>query len=155
MATLMYEEVYPYINSSLKRLVKTPKGYLTNNGLISYLSGIEDLNILKTTGLVGHRFENWVLKELAVWLDRDPRQNKIYFWRTHGGVEVDFVVKKQLDIIPIEISFSQQVERKKVKHLKLFLQEENRAKFGVCIYNGPFLHDADARIYFLPAWAIC
>ncbi len=60
MATWQYVEIEPYIGNTLKRLVKSSKGYLRNNGLISYFTGIKDLSILNQTGLIGHRFENWL-----------------------------------------------------------------------------------------------
>ncbi|MGD9592566.1 MAG: ATP-binding protein, partial [Candidatus Berkiella sp.] len=92
-ATLQYIEIYPYINSSLKRLVKSPKGYLTNNGLVSYFSGITDLSILNSTGLIGHRFENWFLNELLTWQASVPEHHETYYWRTATGLEVDFIVQ--------------------------------------------------------------
>lgn len=153
-ATLVYRELYPFIGSSLKRTAKSPKGYLTNNGLISYLMGIYDLNVLEKTGNIGHRFENWALRELLIWLDRDPKQSEIYFWRTSGKVEVDLVAQRHPQVYPFEISYSSQVDRKKVKHLKQFLREERKSSFGILIYNGEFKFDDSAKIIFLPAWAL-
>jgi predicted AAA+ superfamily ATPase len=65
-ATLLVNEVYPFINSSLKRLVKSPKIYLINNGILNFLTNINKIEILEKTGLVGHRLENWFLKELQM-----------------------------------------------------------------------------------------
>jgi hypothetical protein len=65
-ATLLYEEVFPYIGVTLKRLTKSPKAYLTSNGLISALTEVYDFAALRL-GLIGHRFENWFLNlETAV-----------------------------------------------------------------------------------------
>ncbi|MBS0358399.1 MAG: ATP-binding protein [Proteobacteria bacterium] len=47
IATLLLRELFPFIKSTIKRIVKSPKGYLQNNGLISYLTGIHDLSILE------------------------------------------------------------------------------------------------------------
>ena len=41
---------------------------------------------------VGHRFENWFLNEIKIWLDARAERHEIYFWRTAAGAEVDFVV---------------------------------------------------------------
>lgn len=153
-ATLVYREVYPYIGSSLRRLVKSPKGYLMNNGLVSYLTGIYDMNALLATGAIGHRFENWLLKEMLIWLDRDPRQSEVYFWRTSGNVEVDFIAVQRPLVIPFEATFSSNIERKKVKHLSQILREEKAAPFGCYLYNGEARYDKESRILFLPAWTI-
>jgi uncharacterized protein len=154
-ATLMYQEIYPYIGSTLKRIVKSPKGYLFDNGLISYLTGINDLNILKKTGQIGHRLENWFLKELKVSLDREIKRNKIYYWRTTSGVEVDFIVEIKPEIFPFEVTFSTQVDKKKLRNLKTFLRDEPKAKTGYYIYMGDYHYDKKENICFLPSWAIC
>lgn len=154
LATLMYEEVYPYIKASFKRLVKTPKAYLNNNGLVSYLTNIYDIAILKKSGLIGHRFENCLLKELSICLDRNPGRAKIYFWRTHQGVEIDFVIDMQTMVYPIEVTVSNKIDQKKVKNLQLFLENTNNTPYGIYIYNGEFLYDAEKRIYFIPIWGI-
>lgn len=153
-ATLMYQEIYPFIDSTLRRLVKSPKAYLINNGLVSYLSGIYDLEILCKTGIIGHRLENWFLQELQIWLDRDAKKSQIYFWRTSGNVEVDFVVNKNPYVFPCEVTYNKHIEARKVKHLKTFLNEYKNAPFGLYIYNGKFIIDKKAKICFLPAWVI-
>ena len=154
IATLMYQEIYPYIDSALKRIIKAPKGYLLNNGLISYLTRLCDIEVLEKTGLIGHRFENWFLNELLVWLDRDVRFNQLNYWRTSAGVEVDFVVVKKPDVFPFEVTYSEKVQAKKLKNLKQFLRDEPKAKIGYYVYMGEYHYDEKERICFLPAWAI-
>ena len=155
IATLMYHEIYPFIESSLKRIIKSPKGYLLNNGLISYLTRLNDLEILKKTGLIGHRFENWFLNELLVWLDRDVELNHIFYWRTSAGVEVDFVVQKKPNIYPFEVTYSEKIQTRKLKNLKQFLIDEPKAKIGFYVYMGDYHYDKKENICFLPSWAIC
>ncbi|MCK4870664.1 MAG: ATP-binding protein [Gammaproteobacteria bacterium] len=152
-ATLFYEEIYPFIDSSLKRLVKSPKGYLKDNGLISYLMDIYDINILEKTGIIGARFENWFLNELEVALDRDPRVSGIYYWRTSSGAEVDFIVKRGAKCYPFEITYSAQIIRSKVRNLRTFMADEN-ITCGFYIYNGDYHYDAEAKIYFIPGWVV-
>lgn len=153
-ATLIYREVYPFIGSTLKRLVKSPKGYLQDNGIISYLSGIDDISILEKTGLIGHRFENWLLKELEIWLDGETKHSEIYYWRTSAGVEVDFVVERKPDVFPFEITYSTRIQAKKIKNLTTFMQDEPQAKLGFYVYMGEFKYDTKNKICFLPAWTL-
>lgn len=152
-ATLLYREVYPFIDSPLKRLVKSPKGYLLDNGLITYLSDIISLSILEKTGLIGARFENWFLNELQIVIDRSPRRSNIYFWRTSSGAEVDFIVQKGDKIFPFEVTYGHRTERSKIRNLRTFMQAE-RVQTGFYIYNGEYRFDPDLGICFLPAWAI-
>jgi len=154
IATLMYYEIFPFIGSSIKRIVKSPKGYLLNNGLISYLTRLNDLSVLEKTGIIGHRFETWFLNELLIWLDKDVGPNHVNYWRTSAGVEVDFVVEKKPYIYPFEVTYSKKIQSKKLKNLKQFLKDEPKAKIGYYLYMGDYHYDEKERICFLPAWTI-
>jgi hypothetical protein len=154
MATWQYVEVEPYIGNTLKRLVKSPKVYLKNNGLISYFTGIIDFLILNQTGLIGHRFENWFLNELNTFMDSFCDFHKIYFWRTHSGQEVDFVVQIGQKIVPFEVTYSTQTIPKKIHNLKAFLKDNHKATFSVYLYRGTLKFDKKNKILFMPAWMI-
>jgi len=153
-ASWQYIEIEPYITNTLKRLVKSPKGYLRNNGLISYFTGIKDLPLLNQTGLVGHRFENWFLNELSSFLDPIGDYHKIYFWRTHSGQEVDFVVQVGEKIIPFEVTYSLQALPKKIRNLKVFLEDNPQTNYAVYLYRGPLKFERADKILFLPAWMV-
>ncbi|OGO95496.1 MAG: hypothetical protein A3F41_02190 [Coxiella sp. RIFCSPHIGHO2_12_FULL_44_14] len=153
-ATLMYQEIYPPITSTLKRLVKSPKGYLLNNGLISYLTGINTLSVLIKSGQIGHRLENWFLKELNCAIARTPIYSKIHYWRTTAGAEIDFIVQRNPYLFPFEITYSQSIDRKKLRNLHAFLASEPKAPAGIYIYRGDYQYDKQRRIHFIPAWVI-
>lgn len=153
-STLQYTEIYPYIDSVVKRLVKSPKGYMTNNGLISYLTGLTELSILNISGLIGHRFENWFLNELLSWQGTTSEHHSVHYWRTATGMEVDFVVTQGNKIIPFEITYASQIQSKKIRNLTSFLRAERRAEVGVCVYMGDFKFDRENKIIFLPAWML-
>jgi len=154
-ATLMYQDIHPYINSTLKRLVKSPKGYLANNGLISFLQGIYDSELLIKTGQIGHRLENWILNELQIWLNKNPGRHSLHYWRTTAGAEVDFVIHKPPYVYPFEITCSPFIEPNKVRNLIRFREYETKVKFSFYIYMGDFKFDLENKIIFIPAWAIC
>lgn len=154
IATWQYLEVEPYISNTLKRLVKSPKIYLRNNGLISHFTGIKDLHILNQTGLVGHRFENWFLNEISSFTDSLVDYNKTYFWRTHSGQEVDFVVQVGNKIVPFEVTYSVQTLPKKIRNLKAFLEDNKDVSLAIYLYQGPMKFDKEDKILFLPAWMV-
>ena len=154
LATLQYTEIYPLIDSTVKRLIKSPKGYLVNNGLISYLTGIHDLSILRITGGIGHRFENWLLNEIQTWMDSVVERHQIHFWRTSSGAEVDFVLTLGTEIMPVEVTYSSQIDSKKFNGLKSFLRHSPKSTLGIFCYTGPLTYDQEHRILFLPAWML-
>ena len=154
LATLMYQEIYPFIGSTLRRVIKSPKGYLLNNGLITYLTGLDDVTVLEKTGLIGHRLENWFLKELQIALDRAPKRSNVYYWRTTSGQEVDFVVEQKPHVYPFEVTYSPRIQEKKVKNLLCFMEGEKKAKIGFYVYTGEFGYDEKRRLCYLPVWAL-
>ncbi|MFQ5730088.1 MAG: ATP-binding protein [Waddliaceae bacterium] len=153
-ATLFYQDLFPYIGRTLKRIVKSPKGYLLNNGVISVLTGLNQLLVLEKSGLIGHRLENWFLNELNTWLARDPRRSNIHYWRLRSGPEVDFVVERKPNVYPFEVTCGTIPDRKKVRNLLKFMTAEPRASWGFYVYRGPYHVDTSNRIYYLPAWLI-
>jgi predicted AAA+ superfamily ATPase len=146
--------VYPHLGKTLKRLVKSPKGYLLNNGLISTLTGLSDLSTLEKTGLIGHRLENWFLNELNIWGARSASPQKIFFWQTTNQAEVDFVVIRKPYLYPFEVTYQSEINPSKIKHLMTFLKEEPNAPWAFYIYRGEFKIDHERHIIFIPCWAV-
>ena len=86
--------------------------------------------------MLGHRFENWLFKELKIVLARKAHRSSVHYWRMSSGREVDFVIDYKPSIFPIEVTYSTQVQSKKVKNLKFFLEKESKAPFALCLYGG-------------------
>ncbi len=122
--------------------------------MISYFTGIKELSILNQTGLIGHRLENWFLNELNSFMDPIGEYHKIYFWRTHSGQEVDFVVQIGEKIIPFEVTYSSQTLPKKIRNLKAFLDDNPKASIAVYLYRGSLKFDEENKILFLPTWMV-
>ena len=70
-----------------KRLVKRPKIYIRDSGLFHSLQGIESMAQLKTHPKLGASWEGFAMEEAMNVLKK--RDAEVYFYRTHGGVEVD------------------------------------------------------------------
>ncbi len=154
VATKVYHEVFPVMSDSLKRIIKSPKGYVHNNGIVSILTGLDELMLLKKSSQIGHRLENWFLKELQVWLDRDVKRHRIYYWHTIGGMEVDFIVERKPRLIPFEVTHATKIDSKKLRNLATFMQKSGRAACGFLIYNGDYIYKPELNIHCIPAWAI-
>ena len=92
---------------------------------------------------------------MQIWLDCEVKRSEIYYWRTSSGIEVDFVVEKKPHVLPFEITYSKQIQNKKVKNLVYFLKQEPKATLGFYVYMGDFHYDEQSKICFLPAWGIC
>ncbi|MFO7599006.1 MAG: DUF4143 domain-containing protein [Candidatus Desulfacyla sp.] len=110
----------PHHQNFNKRLIKSPKIYFRDSGLLSYLVGISDPDILRTHAFRGHVFETWVISELLKGrLNRGLRDN-LYFWRDNSGHEIDCVVDQGDLLIPIEIKSGKTVSGDFFKGLRFW-----------------------------------
>jgi len=93
----------PHHQNFGKRLVKMPKLYFFDTGLMAYLLGIRDANTLATHASRGALFEALVVSE---WVKRQFNAGQVaelYFWRDHVGHEVDLLIPQGNRFIPVEI----------------------------------------------------
>jgi predicted AAA+ superfamily ATPase len=99
--------VSPWHGNVTKRLVKMPKVFFVDTGLLCYLLGIHSGELLERHPIRGALFENWVFTELLKAISLSPFRIGLFFYRTHDGAEVDFILEHGLERIGIEVKFSE------------------------------------------------
>lgn len=97
----------PFYKNIGKRLIKTPKLYFFDVGFAAYLLGIETSGQLPHHPLRGALFENFMVVELLKKRFNLAKASNLYFYRDRTGNEVDVVLERALDFIPIEIKSAQ------------------------------------------------
>ena len=85
--------VPPWFGNLGKRLVKSPKVYLNDTGLLCHLLGRDARAISREGALLGMLFENFVLMELIKQISWSKISPRLYHFRTENGDEVDFVLE--------------------------------------------------------------
>ena len=93
----------PYHRNFGKRLVKTPKLYCLDVGLMAWLLGIRDLTTLQTHPARGALFETWVVSELVKTRFNAGQDAALFFWRDSVGQEVDVLLETPQGLQAIEI----------------------------------------------------
>ena len=93
----------PHYANFNKRLVKMPKLYFYDVGLVSWLLGIRTSEHMTTHPLRGAIFENFVIAELAKSRLNQGERPQMYFWRDSNGNEIDVIVDQGTRLMPIEI----------------------------------------------------
>ena len=97
--------VLPYFRNVGKRLVRTPKIYLTDTGILHYLLGVPDMDTLMGMPAIGATWESYVYNQIRL---AKPDHLDIYFYRTHTGAEADLILAKAMQpVAAIEIKFSE------------------------------------------------
>ena len=102
-ASFILFRLQPHHRSFRKRLVKTPKLYFYDVGVAARLIGIESAEQMNTHTLRGALFENWVITEYLKRRWNAGKQSNLFFWRSHGGLEVDLVLEQGQALAPVEI----------------------------------------------------
>jgi len=93
----------PYHQNFGKRLVKMPKLYFLDTGLLCHLLRIDSPQTLATHALRGAIFESWVVSETLKHRFNQALPADIYFWRDNHGVEVDLVFEHAGKLHAVEI----------------------------------------------------
>jgi predicted AAA+ superfamily ATPase len=102
--------VPPYFENFGKRLIKSPKMYLTDSGLACHLLGIESERDLVRSPFLGPIFEGFVASEIVKQQVNAGRRREIYFFRDQRGLEVDFLVPaRSRKLVLLEAEASQTV----------------------------------------------
>ncbi len=96
----------PYHANIGKRLVKTPKIYFTDVGMLCHLTGLKDPEHAASGPLGGAIFETAVLSEIYKNVMHRGSEPRVYFWRTSAGVEVDIIFDSGRKLIPLEVKLS-------------------------------------------------
>lgn len=107
--TFMVKTLNPYVLNIKKRLVKSPKVYISDSGILHALLDIENFNGLLGHPIYGFSWEGFALNNI---LCNFPRWQP-YFYKTSSGVEIDLILEKGMEKIAIEFkaSSSPQLEK--------------------------------------------
>lgn len=116
----------PYSNNLSTRLIKTPKVYFMDTGLLCYLLGWEDSVTLRNGPMAGHIFENYVISEILKSfynaLNNEPR---LYFYRDKDMKEIDLIIEKNMTLYPIEIKKHADPSKDDIKHFSVLKKFTN------------------------------
>jgi uncharacterized protein len=98
-ASFIVFKLPPYFENFGKRVIKSPKYYFTEPGLLSFLLGIEKPEQVERDPLVGNLFENLVVLEVLKTQYNQGRMAQLYFYRDSNGKEVDLLIPSGRELI--------------------------------------------------------
>jgi uncharacterized protein len=90
--SFVMRQLPPFVTNLKKRIVKAPKVYLRDSGLLHSLLQIETLSDLQSNPRYGASWEGFALEQLCSVLGLEP--DEAFFWGTHGGAEMDLIVER-------------------------------------------------------------
>jgi len=110
-ASYILFQLRPHHANFSKRLVKSPKLYFYDVGLLCRLLGIQEPSQLATHPLRGSIFETFIVSELVKTRFNKGESPGLYFWRDSNGNEIDVIAETGTKLTPIEIKSGQTLNR--------------------------------------------
>jgi len=126
----------PWFRKKGKRLVKTPKVYFLDVGLLCHLCGVDQKTALRLGSMAGPVMETLVISEVFKTMLHRGITPRLTFWRTSTGREVDLVIETRGRIIPVEIKASATSWPKMAEHIEVFRADYPEAEKDWVIYSG-------------------
>jgi predicted AAA+ superfamily ATPase len=138
-----------------KRLIKSPKPYFVDSGLLCLLLGIRDPSHLVSHPMRGHVFENFVVSEFRKLFFHNGLRPSLYFWRDSNGLEIDLLAEEGADLLPIEIKSTATWRTDLASSIKKWLQLAGRPdEPGLVVYDGDDVHQGTSSIKTAPWWRL-
>jgi len=145
----------PWFRNFSKRMVKTPKIYFRDSGLLCHLLGLDENSLIKSPFL-GAVWEGFIFAELRKLSAPLERRGKFWFYRDQSGREVDFLYEKDGNLDFIETKWTENPDREDSRIVaKLLLELEHsdtpeRPGRGIIISRSPNAYQIDPKTQVLP-----
>ncbi len=128
--------VRPYRTTFGKRLIKAPKIFFYDTGLVCTLLKMGPQE-LATYPIKGNIFESFVVSEIFKWYFNRNEIPAVYFWRDHTGHEVDCIIEHGKTVIPVEMKASRTISEEFFEGLEDWnVIAKQKAGAGFVVYGG-------------------
>ncbi len=146
--------LHPFSNNLLKRLVKTPKLYFYDTGLVCYLTRWSSADTLENGAMSGAVLENYVVAEIAktyLGCGKDPC---LYYYRDKDAREIDLILEQDGIINPIEIKRTANPDTELTKPFGILDHTSMKRGTGAVLCMKPAFGALDRNNYTVPVWMI-
>ena len=148
----------PYFNNALKRVVKSPKLYFMDTGLLCYLRGVDDAGVLEKLADSGVFFENYVVSEVYKSFANAGRLPPLFYYRdANNRKEIDLLIERNGALHPIEIKENVSPGRKASRHFGAVAPVADAGMTvgtGFVICSGNDLYPLGDDVWAVPHWLI-
>jgi uncharacterized protein len=149
----LFRRLPPFTSNRSLRLVKSPKAFWHDPGLVSYLSGYYEENELQESREYGQIFETFIFHHLQVISQLLTPKARLFYWRMRTGQEVDFILQHGRTILPIEVKLTSKPGFDDARHVRLFMEHYQNAVAGLVITCGQEVVRLGSKIMAVP-WSM-
>lgn len=143
--TFLVRKLPPFSANIRKRLVKSPKVYFRDTGLLHYFLGIRDEPTLEVHPARGLSWEAFTIDQLISAFQRFAAGSQAFFWRTSQGEEVDLLMDAGGRRVPFEIRLHSAPTPHEAQGLRRCMQDLGLSR-GYLIYPGSSNYSLGAGI---------
>jgi len=124
----------PFFKNINKRLIKSPKLYFLDTGLLCYLLGITEPKQIEIHPLKGAIFESFIVSDILKIKFNKGKQDNLYYYRDNHGIEIDILMDQGTSVDAIEIKSSKTLSSQFFKNIKSY--QKNQKGKAYLIYGG-------------------
>lgn len=146
--------LHPYSNNLLKRLVKTPKIYFYDTGIVCYLTKWSSPETLESGAMNGAILENYVVAEIRKTYLNCGKEPYLYYYRDKDAKEIDIVLEHDGILNPIEIKKTSNPGTELIKGFNLLDRSSTPRSKGAVLCMKPDLSAIDRDNYIVPIWMV-
>ncbi|MBL8026256.1 MAG: ATP-binding protein [Fibrobacteres bacterium] len=151
--SFMWRHIPSYEKNAVKRIVKHPKGYIRDTGLLHHFLRIRTMDDLLSHPRMGHSWEGLVIEEIIRGLTSRGISCEYYYYRTGAGAEIDLVLEGDFGILPIEIKYHSATSRHDLRSMIEFIRERD-LPIGIVINNADRVEKLNEKIISIPFSAL-
>jgi uncharacterized protein len=141
----------PYFANVGKRLVKSPKVYVTDSGLGCHIAAVDTWDTLERQHRVGALVETFTAGELCKLLALAPGKTHIWYWRVEHGREVDFLLERAGEVVGVEVKWGSGASASDLAGLRDCAAALGKAfRLGVLLHSGNEVLAVDDRTIVVP-----
>jgi uncharacterized protein len=127
----------PYYQNFGKRIVKNPKIYFYDTGLVAYLTGIDSHKQFVQGPMAGSLFENYVIADIYKKELHTKSNAELYYYRVHQGIEIDLIIDRKFSKEWIEIKHSSTFNMHWLKSIETLISTKDpKLDQGFLLYTG-------------------
>lgn len=146
--------LHPYSNNLLKRLVKTPKLYFCDTGLVCHLTRWSNAEVLQSGAMNGAILENYVVSEIGKTYLNVDREPYMYYYRDKDAREIDIVLEHDGILNPVEIKKTSNPGTELTRVFALLDKASVPRGKGAVVCMKPRVGAIDGDNYVVPVWCI-
>lgn len=146
--------LHPYSNNLLKRVVKTPKLYFFDTGLVCYLTKYSSSEILQNGSINGAILENYIVSEIRKSYTNTGKELFMYYYRDKEQNEIDLILENDGILHPIEIKKSSNPTQSMIKNFEVLKKSTIPTGQGAIICMKDKLSAINNETLIVPVWYI-